>query len=128
MRVTKERNVNRINLMNVVNSMNRTHSQSNQQSNHLINLYNLINLINLIHRILNRINLTHQSHMGWLRLVGSLKLHVSFAEYSLFYRSLLQKRPITLRSLLIEATRYQGLVSRRQEWETELEYYTVYIQ
>jgi len=31
---------------------------------------------------------------GWLRLVGSLKLWVSFAEYSLFYRALLQKRPI----------------------------------
>jgi len=32
--------------------------------------------------------------MGWLRLVGSLKSWVSFAEYSLFYRALLQKRPI----------------------------------
>ena len=29
--------------------------------------------------------------MGWLRSVGSLKLYVSFAEYSLFYRALLQK-------------------------------------
>jgi len=27
--------------------------------------------------------------MGWLRLVGSLKLYVSFAEYCLFYRALL---------------------------------------
>ena len=27
--------------------------------------------------------------------VGSFKLQVSFAEYSLFYRALLQKRPIT---------------------------------
>ena len=34
------------------------------------------------------------SHMGWLRLVGSLKLWVSVAEYSLFYRALLQKRPV----------------------------------
>ena len=34
--------------------------------------------------------------MGWLRLVGSIKLQVSFAEYSLFYRALLQKRPIIL--------------------------------
>jgi len=41
------------------------------------------------------------THMGWLRLVGSLKLSVSFAEYSLFYRALLQKIPIILRSLLI---------------------------
>jgi len=30
--------------------------------------------------------------MGWLRLVGSLKLFVSFAEYCLFYRALLKKR------------------------------------
>jgi len=31
--------------------------------------------------------------MGWPRLVGSLKLQVSFAEYILFCRALLQKRP-----------------------------------
>jgi len=29
--------------------------------------------------------------MGWLRLVGSLKLQVSFAEYHLFYRALFAK-------------------------------------
>ena len=34
-----------------------------------------------------------------LRLVGPLKWRVSFAEYSLFYRALLQKRPIIWRSL-----------------------------
>jgi len=44
--------------------------------------------------------------MWWLRLVGSLKLQVSFAEYRLFDRAFLQKRPIILRSLLIEATPY----------------------
>jgi len=44
--------------------------------------------------------------MGWLRLVGSLKLQVSIAEYSLFYMALLQKRPVILRSLLIAATPY----------------------
>ena len=44
--------------------------------------------------------------MGWLRLVGSLKLQVSLAEYHLFYRALLQKRPIILRSLLIVVTPY----------------------
>jgi len=43
--------------------------------------------------------------MEWLRLVGSLKLHVSFAEYSLFYRALFQKRPIILRSLRIDMCR-----------------------
>jgi len=42
--------------------------------------------------------------MGWLRSVGSLKLQVAFAEYRLFYRALLQKRRIILRSLLIVAT------------------------
>ena len=36
--------------------------------------------------------------MGWLRLVGSLKLYVSFLEYHLFYGALLQKRPTILRS------------------------------
>ena len=46
------------------------------------------------------------STMGWHQLVDSLKLQVSFAEYSLFYRDLLQKRPIILRSLLIVATPY----------------------
>ena len=52
-------------------------------------------------------NPTHSScysTMGWLRLVGSLILYVSFAEHSLFYRTLLQKRPIIRRSLQIEAT------------------------
>jgi len=34
------------------------------------------------------------TYMRWLPLVGSLKLQVSFAEYRLFYRALLQKRPI----------------------------------
>jgi len=35
---------------------------------------------------------------------GSLKSHFSFAEYRLFYRALLQKRPTILMSLLIVAT------------------------
>ena len=42
--------------------------------------------------------------MGWLRLVGSLRLQVSFAEFRLVYRALLQKRRIISRSLLIVAT------------------------
>jgi len=44
--------------------------------------------------------------MGWLRSVGSIKLWVSFAEYRLFYRALLQKRPIILSILLPVATPY----------------------
>ena len=56
-----------------------------------------------VERILLRID---KHNMGWLRWVGSIKLQVSFAEYHLFYRALLQKRPIILRSLLIVATPY----------------------
>jgi len=53
--------------------------------------------------------------MRWLRLVGSLKSQVSFAEKRLFYRALLQKRPIILRSLLIVATPHRALL-RKQPW------------
>jgi len=49
--------------------------------------------------------------MVWLRWVGALKLYVSFAEYSLFYTALLQKRHIILRSLLIVATPYANVVT-----------------
>jgi len=45
--------------------------------------------------------------MGWLRLVGPLKIYVSFAEHHLFYRALFQKRPIIWRSPLIVATLYR---------------------
>ena len=48
---------------------------------------------------------THRP-MRWLRLVGSLKSYVSFADYCLFHRALLQKRPTISRSLLIVATPY----------------------
>ena len=51
--------------------------------------------------------ITACSRIGWLRLVGSLKLQVSFAEYSLFCTAFLQKRPIILRSLLIVATLHE---------------------
>jgi len=47
-----------------------------------------------------------QQGMGWLWLVGSLKLQFSFAEYRLFHRALLQKRPTILWSLLHVATKY----------------------
>jgi len=43
-------------------------------------------------------------HIGWLRLVGSLKVQVSFAKEPYKRDYLLQKRPIILRSLLIIAT------------------------
>jgi len=44
--------------------------------------------------------------MGWLRLAGSLKLQVSFAKEPYETDDILQKRPIIIRSLLIEATTY----------------------
>ena len=43
-------------------------------------------------------------HMGWLRLVSSLRLWVSSAEYSLLYRALLQNRPVILRRIPIVGT------------------------
>ena len=45
--------------------------------------------------------------MWSLRLAGSLKLKVSFAEYSLFNTALLQKRPVISRSILVVATPWQ---------------------
>ena len=51
--------------------------------------------------------------MGWLHVVGSLK--VSFAEYRLFYRALLQKRPMILKSLLIVATPYMFATKELQD-------------
>ena len=44
--------------------------------------------------------------IGRLRLVGSLKLPVSFAKEPCERDDILQKRPIILRSLLIVATQY----------------------
>jgi len=44
--------------------------------------------------------------MGWLRLVGSLKLRVSCAQEPYKRDDILQKRPIILRTLLILATPY----------------------
>jgi len=42
--------------------------------------------------------------MGWLRLVGSLKLQVSFEKEPYERDDILQKRPTISRSLLIVAT------------------------
>ena len=56
--------------------------------------------------IFGRPDCLKERDMGWLRLVGSLKVQVSFAEFRLLYRALLQKRPIVLRSLLLVATPY----------------------
>ena len=58
--------------------------------------------------------------MGWLRLVGSLKLQASFAEYGLFDRALLQKRPMILRSLLIVATPYETSTSPKSRASVDI--------
>ena len=50
--------------------------------------------------------------MGWLRLVGCLKIYVSLQNIGLFCRALLQKRPIFLSILVIVATPYMLRVSR----------------
>jgi len=47
--------------------------------------------------------------MGWLWLVGSLKLYVSFAKEPYKREDILQKKPMILRSLLIVATPYVQL-------------------
>ena len=48
--------------------------------------------------------LISMSVYSWMRLVCSFKLWVSLAEYSPFYRALLQSRPVILWNLLIVAT------------------------
>ena len=64
--------------------------------------------------------------MGWLRCVGSIKLQVSLAEYSLFYRALLQKRRIILSILLTKATPYMHLsCQNRKSTELIQSYYTI---
>jgi len=46
----------------------------------------------------------NEQNMGRLRLVGSLKLQVSFPKEPYKKDDILPKRPIILKSLLIEAT------------------------
>jgi len=43
-------------------------------------------------------------NMGWLRLVGSLKVYVSFAKETYKTDDILQKRPIIFRILLTVTT------------------------
>ena len=76
----------------------------------LIFVYWYVYSIDMCYIVLYRYVYSHSQYyyidMGWLRLVGSWKVQVSFAEYSLLYRALLQKRPMILRSLLIVASPY----------------------
>jgi len=41
-------------------------------------------------------------HMGVATIIGSLQLQVSFAEYSLLYKALLQKRPISVTCYMLD--------------------------
>ena len=54
-------------------------------------------------------------YMGWLRLVGSLKLQVSFAKEPYSEDDILQKRPVILSSLLIAATLYTKIQTQSCE-------------
>jgi len=51
-----------------------------------------------------------KSSMWWLRLVGSLKLQVSFAKKPYIRDDILPKRPIIWRSLLFVATPYSPVL------------------
>jgi len=64
----------------------------------------------------------HISYMGWLQLVSSLKLQVSFAKEPCKTHYILQKRPIDLRSLLIVAISYEhtGWTSRQGRSDSEV--------
>ena len=57
-----------------------------------------------IHKCVYICMYTQDIYMGWLQLVGSLKLQVSFAKEPCKRDYILQKRPVILRSLLIVAT------------------------
>jgi len=59
---------------------------------------------------------SQKNDAGWLRLVGSFKLQVSFAKEPYKKDDILQKRPIILRSLLLVATPYPKWSS---EWSSE---------
>ena len=50
--------------------------------------------------------------MGWLRIVGSLKLQVSFAKEPYKRDNILQERSVILWSLLVVATPYGVVTSR----------------
>jgi len=64
--------------------------------------------------------------VGWVRLVGSLKLLVSFAKEPYQRDDILQKRPVILRSLLIVATPYQICVYENALVPQEVCAYTCY--
>ena len=64
--------------------------------------------------------------MGWPRLIRSIKLQVSFAEYRLFNRALLQKRSTILSILLTKATPYDASFALKKGlWTHSILMYTL---
>jgi len=86
--------------------------------NHELNVYTHIDI--LYSRIVSLVFTYPYTyiHMGWLRLVGSLKLLVSFAKEPYKADDILQKRPVILRSLLIVATPYVSVDDEFNEYES----------
>ena len=66
-------------------------------------IYSLMLTYSCTYFLPHLVSISHK-RMGWLRLVGSLKLHVSFAKETYKRDYILQKRPIILRSLQVVAT------------------------
>ena len=58
--------------------------------------------------------------MGWLMLVESIKLYLSFAKEPHNRDAILQKRPIILSILLIVATPYQHMHQLREGFGSDL--------
>ena len=72
---------------------------------------------------LDQMHIVHLiSSMGWLQLVGCLKVQVSLQNTGLFCRALLQKRPIFLSILLIVATPYN--IQSDVQYTTDIQYST----
>ena len=64
----------------------------------------------VFHRYLaNELAVNQRLDMGWLQSVGSIKFQVSFAEYRVFHRALVQNKHIISSILLTKATPYQQL-------------------
>ena len=68
-------------------------------------MQNIVSFIGLFYK--KRPSYVTHCMYGVATISRLLKIKVSFPEYRLFYRALLQKRPMVLRSLLIVATPYQ---------------------
>jgi len=72
---------------------------------HVSSMYLLaLSLCQVVAAIMTSTSLQFFADMGWLRLVGSLKLYVSFVRVPYKRDDILQKRPVIFRSPLTVAT------------------------